>query len=78
MRRVTLYTRPGCHLCHDVREDLRLLEAELDISVVEVDISTDERLQQLYQHLIPVLDIENGPLLTPPLALPAIRAALLV
>lgn len=77
MRRVTLYSRLGCHLCHDVREDLRLLEAEMDITVVEVDISRDDQLLQRFQHLIPVVDIEDGPLLTPPLALAQIRAAVL-
>lgn len=76
MRRVTLYSRPGCHLCHDVREDLRLLEAELDLAVVEVDIATDDRLLQRYQYLIPVVDIEGGVLLTPPLGLAQLRAAL--
>ena len=76
MRRVTLYSRPGCHLCQEVAEDLRLLEAESDIAVVEVDISTDDQLLQRYQHLIPVVDIEDGPLLTPPLALAQLRAAL--
>lgn len=76
MRRVTLYGRAGCHLCHDAREDLRLLEGELDLDVVEVDISTDERLVELYEFLIPVLEIENGPLLTAPLTLSAMRAAL--
>lgn len=77
MRRVTLYSRPGCHLCHGVREDLRLLEAEMDITVVEVDISLDDQLLQRFRHLIPVVDIEDGPLLTPPLALAQIRAAVL-
>lgn len=76
MRRVTLYSRPGCHLCHDVREDLRLLEAEMDIAVAEVDISTDDRLLRRYQHLIPVLDVEDGALLIPPFGIAELRVAL--
>ncbi|MCS6844655.1 MAG: glutaredoxin family protein [Caldilineales bacterium] len=73
---VTLYTRPGCHLCQDVLEDLRLLAGEMDVQVQTVDISADPDLLARYQHLIPVVDVQGGPLLTPPLALPQLRQAL--
>lgn len=73
---VTLYSRPGCHLCEDVLEDLRLLAGEMDVRVGVVDISGDPDLLARFQHLIPVVDVEGGPLLTAPMALPQLRQAL--
>lgn len=74
---VTLYSRPGCHLCDDVREDLHLLAAEMDLQVRVVDITADPDSLARYQYLIPVVDVEGGPLLTAPIALPQLRQALL-
>lgn len=73
---VTLYSRPGCHLCDDLREDLSLLAAELDLRVDEVDISSDPQLLERFQHLIPVVDVAGGPLLMAPLTLVQLREAL--
>ena len=74
--RVTLYTRPGCHLCDAVREDLRLLEYETDLSVQSVDITTDPALLSRVRTLIPVVDVDGGPLLTPPITIRRLREAL--
>lgn len=63
---VTLYSRPGCHLCEDLKSDLAALQAVASFTLVERNIEDDPGDKARYQYLIPVLDIENGPLLYPP------------
>lgn len=74
--RVTLYTRLGCHLCDDVRDDLRLLEYETDLIVETVDITSAPALLERFRNLIPVVDVDGGPLLTPPITIRRLREAL--
>jgi hypothetical protein len=74
--RVTLYTRPGCHLCDDLKRDLYTLQDGLRFDVDERNIDEDGQDFARYRFLIPVLDIPGGPLLTPPHDLFTLRAAL--
>lgn len=74
-RRVTLYTRPGCHLCEDVLEDLQLLQLEQDLAVEIVDITAEPEVFERYQALIPVVDVEGGPLLMAPITRAQLRIA---
>jgi glutaredoxin len=53
--RVTLYGRPGCHLCDDAREHLRRLELEFS----EVDITSDDDLHARYLERIPVVAVDG-------------------
>jgi glutaredoxin len=64
--RVTLYSRPGCHLCDDLKAALAALDGDIAFTLVERNIEDDLEDMQRYRYLIPVLDIENGPLLYPP------------
>ncbi len=64
--RVTLYSRPGCHLCDDLKTALAALEGDVAFTLVERNIEDDPADMDRYRYLIPVLDIENGPLLYPP------------
>ena len=48
MRTVTLYTRPGCHLCDDARAALRRLSARHEFEIREVNIETDDALHAAY------------------------------
>lgn len=73
---LTLYSRPGCHLCDDVYSTLLALAPDLDLQVSKVDITRDPELLRRFRHLIPVIDIDNGPLLTPPLTTESILTAL--
>ena len=57
--RVTLYTRPGCHLCEDARAVVARVCEELGESFVEVDITTDEDLQDRYGEEIPVTLVDG-------------------
>jgi glutaredoxin len=53
--RVTLYTRPGCHLCEDAVLELRRLAVEF----VEVDVSGDRELEAEYGDRIPVIMLDG-------------------
>jgi glutaredoxin len=55
---LTLYGRPGCHLCDEAREALAALRDERrDFRVEEVDIDRDERLLAAYLERIPVIAV---------------------
>jgi glutaredoxin len=57
--RVTLYTRPGCHLCDDARAVIERVCAELGESYDEVDIDADEALQRRYGEEVPVTLVDG-------------------
>ena len=59
MRRLTLYTQPGCHLCDDLKETLLLVGRQQAFELTEVDISRDPSLMRRYGHDIPVLLIDG-------------------
>jgi len=54
---VTLYTRPGCHLCEDAKLAISPLLAEFHAVLREVNIDEDPQLKALYGHDIPVIFI---------------------
>ncbi len=56
---LTLYTRPGCHLCDDLKETLLRLRRRQPFELREVDISRDPALERRYGHDIPVLLIDG-------------------
>jgi len=56
---VTLYGRPGCHLCDDARATLEPLGAELGFALEEVDIEADDALLRRYLERIPVVAVDG-------------------
>ena len=58
--RVTLYGKPGCHLCDDAREVIARVCADLGTSYEEVDISADPDLQRTYGEQIPVTVVDGA------------------
>lgn len=52
---LTLYARPGCHLCEDVRALLQELQEEYGYDIAEIDITRDADLFARYRYEIPVL-----------------------
>ena len=56
---VTLYGRPGCHLCDDAREILLRVRAELPFALVEQDIEQDDALHRAYLERIPVVTLDG-------------------
>jgi hypothetical protein len=73
---VTLYSRPGCHLCEELKAALAVLEGDVAFTLVERNIEDDAEDFARYRYLIPVLDIEHGPLLYPPHEWDVLRGAL--
>ncbi len=59
MTRVTLYGRPGCHLCQDARAAVAAARTRRDFTLEEVDISLDPRLARRYGERIPVVAIDG-------------------
>jgi glutaredoxin len=53
--RVTLYGRPGCHLCDDARAVLERVGQPFE----EVDIETDDELFKRYLERIPVVAVDG-------------------
>jgi glutaredoxin len=59
MRTVTLYTRPGCHLCDDARAALERVQARTPFTLVELDIERDDALHARYLERIPVVALDG-------------------
>ena len=59
MVRVTLYSRHGCHLCHEMRAVVAAVGRELPLEVEEVDVDRDPALVAAYGDQLPVL-LVNG------------------
>ena len=57
--RVTLYSRPGCHLCDDARVVIERVCADLGESYEEVDITTFDDLLRRFQVEIPVTFVDG-------------------
>jgi len=56
---VTLYTRPGCHLCDEAKEAIHIACCENEYTLDEVNIESDGRLLHLYRNDIPVVLIDG-------------------
>ena len=65
--RIVLYSKPECHLCDDVKADLQALQPEVGFALEERNIEEDAGDFERYRYLIPVLDIEDGPVLYAPI-----------
>jgi glutaredoxin len=54
---VTLYTRPGCHLCEEAKSAIAPLLQEFRATLREVNIDEDQGLRESYGADVPVLFI---------------------
>ncbi len=59
MTRVTLYSKPGCHLCEQMKDVITRVATKIPLALEEIDISRDDELMRLYGQDIPVLMIEG-------------------
>jgi glutaredoxin len=57
---ITVYSKPGCHLCVEAMTALRRLQGELGFELAERDITADERLHRAYFERIPVVCLDDG------------------
>jgi glutaredoxin len=56
---VTLYGKPGCHLCEEARGAVGAVRAEREFELREVDVSADPGLHREYGERIPVLEVDG-------------------
>jgi glutaredoxin len=59
MSTVTLYGKPGCHLCDEARAVVEAVCAERGLVPVEVDVTLDPVLHGRYGERIPVLAVDG-------------------
>jgi glutaredoxin len=59
MRSVTLYSRPGCHLCDEARAVLERVRATHPFRLEEIDIDADDALFKRYLERIPVVAVDG-------------------
>ena len=56
---VTLYGKPGCHLCEDAKAVIEQVRAAHPFELQEVDVSIDPGLNREYGERIPVVAIDG-------------------
>ena len=58
---LVIYSRPGCHLCDEMKAVVTRVGASMagEVTIDEVDISTDADLEARYGLEIPVLTIDG-------------------
>jgi glutaredoxin len=54
-RDLTLYSRPGCHLCDAMKKEIAPLVSHFNAHLREVNIDADPILRQRYNEEVPVL-----------------------
>jgi hypothetical protein len=57
--RITLLSRPGCHLCDDARDIIRRVASDLSVSWEERDITLSEQDMVEYWDKIPVTLVDG-------------------
>lgn len=73
---ITVYSRPGCHLCEEALSRLRGLQPQLGFELEDVDIERDDALHRAYLERIPVVCIDGEELCEYFLDEPALRERL--
>jgi glutaredoxin len=56
---LTLYGKPGCHLCDEARAAVQHALAGRDAELREVDVTLDPVLERRYGERIPVLALDG-------------------
>jgi len=56
---LTIYSRPGCHLCEVMKAVVERVSQTVPVTLEEIDISHDPELEERYGLEIPVLMIEG-------------------
>ena len=54
-RDVTIYSRPGCHLCEEAKTQLTPLLKEFGARLTEINIDEDSELRARYDYDVPVI-----------------------
>ena len=56
---ITLYGRPGCHLCDDAVAVLERIRADVPFDLESVNIEEDDALLREYLERIPVIAVDG-------------------
>ena len=56
---LTLYGKPGCHLCENARAAVERVRKAYPFELEEVDVSIDPLLYRRYGERIPVLAVDD-------------------
>jgi glutaredoxin len=56
---VTIYSRPGCHLCDEMKAVVNRVAQSIPLQLEEIDISASRDLEERYGLEIPVLLVEG-------------------
>jgi glutaredoxin len=59
MTQLTLYGKPGCHLCEEARAVVLAVRERHSFELDEVDITRDPALEARYRERIPVIAIDG-------------------
>jgi glutaredoxin len=59
MPRLTLITRPGCHLCEVAKEAIERVDAVAGVGWVEVDVTSDLEFEREYGDRVPVILLDG-------------------
>jgi hypothetical protein len=59
VRTLTIYWRPGCHLCEEMKDVVSKVARVVPARIEHVDISGDPALEALYSLEIPVLLVDG-------------------
>jgi glutaredoxin len=59
MHKVTLYSRPGCHLCDVARETILAQRERHGFEFEEIDIEGDDELELEYGIRVPVIEVDG-------------------
>lgn len=58
-KRLVLYSRVYCHLCHDMLAALEAMRGEFDFDIEVLDVDADPALEEKYNELVPVLEADG-------------------
>jgi glutaredoxin len=58
-RTITIYTKPGCHLCDLAKEVIARCRQKIDFTVEVIDISQNPELLERYRNDIPVIRLDG-------------------
>jgi glutaredoxin len=57
--RITLYSKPGCHLCDTAREAVARIAEETGAGWTDINIVGDPALEDAYAEMIPVILLDG-------------------
>jgi glutaredoxin len=59
MALITLYGKPGCHLCDEARDAIARAVAGHEVEIEHVDVTLDPVMERRYGERIPVVAVDG-------------------